>query len=74
MMLEHSRPALLDELTAPRNALKPDFLELIDLVKAGKIPLKKIITDVYKFDQAPRAFQEMSENAGRMLKVIIDFT
>lgn len=23
-MLEHSRPALLDELTAPRNALKPD--------------------------------------------------
>ena len=57
-----------------RNALKPDFLELIDLVKAGKIPLKKIITDVYKFDQAPRAFQEMSENAGRMLKVIIDFT
>ncbi|WP_024737647.1 zinc-binding alcohol dehydrogenase family protein [Enterocloster asparagiformis] len=57
-----------------RNALKPDFLELIDLVKAGKIPLKKIITDVYKFDQAPRAFQELSENAGRMLKVIIDFT
>ena len=57
-----------------RNSLKPDFLELIDLVKAGKIPLKKIITDVYKFDQAPRAFQEMSENAGRMLKVIIDFT
>ena len=57
-----------------RNALKPDFLELIDLVKAGKIPLKKIIADVYKFDQAPRAFQEMSENAGRMLKVIIDFT
>lgn len=33
-----------------RNALKPDFLELIDLVKEGKIPLKKIITDVYKFD------------------------
>ena len=57
-----------------RNALKPDFLELIDLVKEGKIPLKKIITDVYKFDQAPRAFQELSENAGRMLKVIIDFT
>ena len=57
-----------------RNALKPDFLELIDLVKAGRIPLEKIITDVYKFDQAPRAFRELSENAGRMLKVIIDFT
>lgn len=57
-----------------RNALKPDFLELIDLVKEGKIPLEKIITNVYKFDESPRAFQELSENAGSMLKVIIDFT
>ncbi len=57
-----------------RNALKHDFLELIDLVKAGRIPLEKIITNVYKFDQAPRAFQELDEHAGEMLKVLIDFT
>ncbi len=57
-----------------RNSLKPDFLELIDLVREGKIPLEKIITNTYKFDEAPRAFRELDENAGEMLKVLIDFT
>ena len=57
-----------------RNSLKSDFLELIDLVNEGKIPLEKIITNVYKFDDAPRAFKELDENSGKMLKVILDFT
>ena len=35
-----------------RNALKRDFLELIDLVKTGKAPLGRIITNTYRFDDA----------------------
>ncbi len=57
-----------------RNALKKDFLELIDLVKAGKVDLEKIVTNTYKLDEADKAFKEFSENAGSMLKVVIDFT
>lgn len=57
-----------------RNALKKDFLELIDLVKEGKAPLEKVITNVYRFEDAAKAFQEFSENQGEMLKVMIDFT
>ena len=57
-----------------RNALKKDFLELIDLVKAGKVDLEKIVTNTYKLDDAQKAFKEFSENAGSMLKVVIDFT
>ncbi len=57
-----------------RNALKSDFLELIDLVKSGEVPLKKIITNMYKFDDAAKAFSEFSNNQGQMLKVMIDFT
>ena len=57
-----------------RNALKKDFIELIDLVKSGKIPLDKIITNTYTLDEAPKAFKEFDENAGKMLKVMIDFT
>ena len=30
-----------------RNALKKDFLELIDLVKSGKVDLEKIVTNTY---------------------------
>lgn len=57
-----------------RNALKKDFLELIDLVKEGTIDLEKIVTNTYKFDDAPSAFADFSANAGQMLKVVIDFT
>ena len=57
-----------------RNALKKDFLELIDLVKAGKVDLEKIVTNTYNLDEADKAFKEFSENAGSMLKVVIDFT
>ena len=57
-----------------RNALKKDFLELIDLVKAGEIDLEKIVTNTYKFQEAEKAFRDFSENAGSMLKVVIDFT
>ena len=57
-----------------RNALKKDFLELIDLVKAGKVDLEKIITDVYPFEQAAQAFEDFSTKGGSMLNVGLDFT
>ena len=57
-----------------RNALKKDFIELIDLVKAGKAPLDKIITNVYKFHDAAKAFDDFDHNPGDMLKTIIDFS
>ena len=57
-----------------RNALKKDFLELIDLVKSGKVDLEKIVTNTYSFTEAPEAFRQFSENGSRMLKVMLDFT
>ena len=57
-----------------RNALPEDFIELIDLVGEGKVDLEKIVTNVYPFDEAPRAFEEFSRNSANMLKVMIDFT
>lgn len=57
-----------------RNALKKDFLELIDLVKAGKVDLEKIVTNTYSFDEAAKAFSDFDKNAASMLKVVIKFT
>lgn len=57
-----------------RNAMKKDFLELIDLVKAGGVALDKIVTNTYKWTDAPKAFADFAANAGKMLKVVIDFT
>ena len=57
-----------------RNALKGDFLELIDLVKAGKVDLEKISRDTYGFSEGDKAFADFSANADKMLKVRIDFS
>ena len=56
-----------------RNALKKDFLELIQLVKDGCIALDKIVTNVYPFEEAPKAFGDFHEEAGKMLKVLLKF-
>ena len=57
-----------------RNALKKDFEELIDIVKAGKAPLQKVITNIYAFRDAAKAFEDFSNNQGDMLKVLLDFS
>lgn len=56
-----------------RNALKKDFLELIDLVKTGKVDLEKIVTNTYDFNEASKAFSDFDKNAASMLKVVIKF-
>jgi len=54
-----------------RNSMKKDFLELIDLVNSGAIPLDRIITDSYELDKAVDAFRDFAHNPGNMLKVSI---
>jgi len=56
-----------------RNALKYDFEELIDIVKAGKVDLEKIVTHEYNMEDAPVAFAEFDKNAAKELKVILKF-
>ena len=57
-----------------RNALQEDFIRLIDIVRAGRIPLEKIITDIYPMEQAQKAFSDFNADNGRKLKVMLDFT
>ena len=57
-----------------RNALKKDFIEMIDMVKEGKMDLEKVITNTYEFTDAAKAFNDFSNSGEDMLKVIIDFT
>lgn len=58
-----------------RNALKEDFIELIELVKNDVVNIDKVITNIYKFEDAETAFKDFDEsNRGIMLKVLLDFT
>lgn len=59
------------DISGSRNALKKDFIELIELVKSGKCDVKSIITDVYELENAPKAFEEMAINPQNHLKSVI---
>jgi hypothetical protein len=58
-----------------RNALKKDFETLIDLVKSGDVPIDRVVTNIYPWKDAARAFEDFDKaSKGIMLKVLLDFT
>lgn len=57
-----------------RNALQEDFLEVIDLFLKGTFDPMDIVTNEYRFNDAPEALEEFHQNPGNMLKVLLDFT
>lgn len=56
-----------------RNAVKEDFLEVIQLFQKKEVPFEKLITDVFPFSQAEEAFRQFDKNGNHMLKVMIEF-
>ncbi len=56
-----------------RNAVRKDFLELIDLVSQGIFSLDGMITDVYKASNAVKAFSDLHEQGGSKMKVLLEF-
>ena len=40
----------------------------------GMLLRKGIITNIYKFEDGAKAFDDFANNPGNMLKVILDFT
>lgn len=56
-----------------RNALTKDFEELIDLVKAGKADVLKMVSGSYDVDNAKTAFDSLANNDGSLAKLLICF-
>ena len=56
-----------------RNALKEDFLELIDYVGAGRFDLGSIVSAEYSYLNAARAFEETAARGSTQLKVMFSF-
>lgn len=56
-----------------RNAKDEDFAEIIEAVSSGKYDIKPLITNVYDFADAPKAFEDILKNGDTMLKTMIRF-
>lgn len=56
-----------------RNALSADFISAIALVCEGKLDLDPVVSHVYPWLEAARAFADFDQAAGSMLKVLLEF-
>lgn len=54
-----------------RNALKKDFMELIDLISSGKINVDHIVSDIFDKEDAIKGFDALVHNDGSRFKVLI---
>ncbi|MBR5247055.1 MAG: zinc-binding alcohol dehydrogenase family protein [Clostridia bacterium] len=56
-----------------RNAFTKDFEELIDLVASGKVDVMKMVSGIYKKEDAQQAFESLKNNDGSLCKLLIEF-
>jgi threonine dehydrogenase-like Zn-dependent dehydrogenase len=61
------------DVLGSRNALREDFLEVIELARSGRIDLSAVVSDEYGLGEAERAFQDLAGSAGEKLKVMVRF-
>lgn len=62
------------DIMGSRNAVKSDFLEVIDIIKNNKVRnLERVITNEYSYLDAAKAFDEFDKNGAHMLKAILKF-
>ncbi|MDV4150466.1 zinc-binding alcohol dehydrogenase family protein [Clostridium sp. AL.422] len=59
------------DIYGSRNALKEDFIELIDRVSNKEFDLKLLLTGVYDLENAESAFEDLVNNQDKMIKSLI---
>jgi threonine dehydrogenase-like Zn-dependent dehydrogenase len=62
------------DIFGSRNALREDFIELIDYLKSGAVDVHKMITNEYGLDESGQAFADLAAHGERMMKVMIRFS
>ncbi len=61
------------DIYGSRNAMKDDFLEVIDYVRDGKVNLGSVVSREYGFEDAGQAFHDMATQGGELLKLMLKF-
>jgi 2-desacetyl-2-hydroxyethyl bacteriochlorophyllide A dehydrogenase len=60
------------DIRGSRNAAPEDFIAVIETLKSGKVPVKKIITHRFPIDEADAAFKRWAEAPGNVIKMILE--
>jgi threonine dehydrogenase-like Zn-dependent dehydrogenase len=60
------------DIMGSRNALPADFLEVIQMLEAGRFPVADAISAIVPMEEAGRMLAEWSEAPGRFTKIMIE--
>lgn len=61
------------EIIGSRNAMREDFLELIDMICSGKLQAESLVTGECSVEEAPEMFERLDKRVGFNLKTLIKF-
>lgn len=62
------------DIRGSRNAMPEDFRAVIEYMKRGTCPKEKLISAVYRPEQALEALQKWAENPGKVFRILVKFT
>ncbi|MCP4311592.1 MAG: zinc-binding alcohol dehydrogenase family protein [Bacteroidetes bacterium] len=62
------------DIMGSRNATPEDFRAVITYLERGTFPLQKMITEKVKPEHAAAAVKRWSEDPGKVMKILLDFT
>jgi 2-desacetyl-2-hydroxyethyl bacteriochlorophyllide A dehydrogenase len=62
------------DIMGSRNALPDDFRQVMEMLEAGRFPVKQAITRVVALDEAPDVLAQWSADPGAFTKILIDMS
>lgn len=61
------------DIRGSRNAMPEDFRAVMEYMKRGTCPVDKLITKIYKPEQAQEALESWSAEPGKVFRILIEF-
>lgn len=61
------------DIRGSRNAMPEDFRAVIEYMKRGNCPKDKLISGIYKPENAQDALEKWAENPGKVFRILIEF-
>jgi len=61
------------DIRGSRNAMPEDFRAVMEYLKRGTCPKDKLITHIYKPEQAKEALEKWAANPGKIFRILVEF-
>jgi threonine dehydrogenase-like Zn-dependent dehydrogenase len=61
------------DIRGSRNAMPEDFRAVMEYMKRGTCPVEKLITAIYKPEEAQNALEKWVQDPGKVFRILVEF-